>query len=81
MFRTGADVTRISQRIHTRAVTGKDTMEAFDSNVLGLAALSGGLGFAMIWLATRMKVLEQRQEGRCPACGRLRQRGACGCSA
>jgi hypothetical protein len=55
-------------------------MEAFDSNIIGPLALSGGLGFAMVWLAIRMHVLEQREEGRCPACGRFRHRGACGCS-
>ena len=55
-------------------------MEPFDPNSLGLAGLIGGLGAAMVWLATRLKMFEQRQERRCPACGIIRRRGACSCT-
>jgi hypothetical protein len=55
-------------------------VEPFDINSLGLAGLIGGLGAAMIWLAKRLSVLEQRQERRCPACGIIRRRGACRCT-
>jgi hypothetical protein len=54
-------------------------MEAFDAQSLAAVALTSGLGFAMVWLATRMNVLEQRSAARCPACGVLRRRGSCRC--
>jgi hypothetical protein len=54
-------------------------MESFDPQILGLTALSSGLAAAMVWLAARMNMLERRQVRRCPACGRLRRHGACGC--
>jgi hypothetical protein len=54
-------------------------VESFDSNVLGVIALSSGLSLAMVWLATRFNLLEQRQLPRCPACGVIRRRGACNC--
>ena len=79
MFRTGAGVTRTLQRIHTRAVNVKGTVETFDTQILGVVAVSAGLSAAMVWLATRLNMLEQRQEGRCPACGVIRRRGACSC--
>jgi hypothetical protein len=55
-------------------------VEFFDTNSFGLAGLIGGLGAAMVWLATKLKMLEQRQEYRCPACGIIRRRGACSCT-
>ena len=79
MFQTGADVTRTLQRIHTRAVDVKETVETLDTEILSLVAIVSGLGGAMIWLAARLNMLEHRQEGRCPACGVIRRRGACSC--
>jgi hypothetical protein len=81
MFQTSADVTRIFVRTHMRA--GKDggrTVEALDPQVLGVLALSSGLGLAMFWLGIRFNALEQRHWGRCPACGVLRRGGSCSCS-
>jgi hypothetical protein len=53
--------------------------EALDTHLLGVIAVSGGLSAAMVWLATRLNMLEQRQAGRCPACGVIRRRGVCSC--
>jgi hypothetical protein len=72
-------VTRTLQRIHTRGDDVREIVETFDTQVLGLAALTGGLGAAMVWLATRLNMLEQRPQARCPACGLIRRRGGCGC--
>jgi hypothetical protein len=79
MFQTGAGVTRTSQRIRTRVVDVRETVETLDTQVVSLVAVVSGLGGAMIWLATRLNMLEQRQEGRCPACGVIRRRGSCSC--
>jgi hypothetical protein len=79
MFQTGAGVTRTLQRIHMRAEVVKDTVETLDTQIVSLAAVVSGLGGAMIWLAARLNMLEQRQEGRCPACGVIRRRGSCSC--
>jgi hypothetical protein len=54
--------------------------EAFDTQLLGVIAVSGGLCAAMVWLATRLNMLEQRQSIRCPACGVIRRRGICSCA-
>jgi hypothetical protein len=54
--------------------------ETFDTHLLGLLALSGGLSAAMVWLAARMNLLEQREKIRCPACGVIRRRGVCSCA-
>ncbi len=62
-----------------RAVNVRETVETLDTEILSLVAVVSGLGGAMIWLATRLNMLEQRQEGRCPACGVIRRRGACSC--
>jgi hypothetical protein len=80
MFQTGAGVTRTLQRIHTRVVNVRGTVESIDTQTLGLVALTAGLSGAMVWLATRLNMLEQRHEGRCPACGVIRRRGACRCA-
>jgi hypothetical protein len=63
-----------------RAVDVKGTVETLDPQILSLVAVVSGLGGAMIWLAARLNMLEQRQEGRCPACGIIRRRGTCSCS-
>lgn len=55
-------------------------IEGFESDILGLFALTGGLGVAMIWLAARLQLLEHRRESRCPACGRFRRGGGCDCT-
>ena len=62
-----------------RAEVVKDTVETLDTQIVSLAAVISGLGGAMIWLAARLNMLEQRQEGRCPACGVIRRRGSCSC--
>ena len=79
MFQTGAGVTRTLQRIHMRAVDVREIVETLDPQILSLVAVVTGLGGAMIWLAARLNMLEQRQEGRCPACGVIRRRGSCSC--
>jgi hypothetical protein len=73
-------VTRIFVRIHTRGVSVRKVMETLDPHVLGALVTTAGSAFAMVWLATRLNTLERREEMRCPACGRLRQRGFCACS-
>jgi hypothetical protein len=54
-------------------------MDTIDTQMLGVVTITAGLSFAMLWLATRTSMIELRRPRRCPACGRLRQRGACGC--
>jgi hypothetical protein len=54
-------------------------METFDTQMLGALTITAGVSFAMLWLASRMSMIELRRPRRCPACGRLRQRGTCGC--
>ena len=54
-------------------------METFDPQILGFIALSGGIGFAMVWLGRQANVLEQRHHTRCPACGVIRRNGTCSC--
>jgi len=56
-------------------------METLDPTVLGTLALGGGLGVLLVGLAQRYNLLEQRDEGRCPACGVIRRRGRCRCTA
>jgi hypothetical protein len=51
-----------------------------DPQILGALSVAAGLGFAMVWLAARMSMIEIRRPVRCPACGRLRRGGHCGCS-
>ena len=56
-------------------------METFAPNVIATLALTSGVAVAMLWLGTRMHMLERRRTPRrCPSCGRLLTRGApCGC--
>jgi hypothetical protein len=54
-------------------------MDAFDPQTLGALSVTAGLSFAMVWLAARLSLLELRRPVRCPACGRLRRGGSCGC--
>lgn len=55
-------------------------LETFDPHTLGVLVLSGGLSVAMVWLAARLRMLEQREPTRCPACGVIRRHGECSCS-
>jgi hypothetical protein len=57
-------------------------MESLDPHILGQFTLIGGLGVAMLWLGTRLHVLERRQtEMRCPSCRRIVARGrVCPCA-
>ena len=79
MFRIGDGVKPISRHIHTRVEPDRD-METVNSEFLSILALGGGLGTLLVWLAERYSLLEHRDEGRCPACGVLRDRGVCGCN-
>jgi hypothetical protein len=66
--------------MRTVVVKHVEMPEGFDTQLLGLFALIGGLSAAMVWLAARMNLLEQREKTtRCPACGVIRRRGVCGC--
>jgi hypothetical protein len=56
-------------------------MNVLPTQMLGALSVSAGLLFAMVWLAARMSMIELRRPERCPACGRLRHRGSCGCNA
>jgi hypothetical protein len=62
-----------------RAEDVKEAVETLDPQTLSLVAVVTGLGGAMIWLAARLNMLEQRPEGRCPSCGVIRRRGSCSC--
>jgi hypothetical protein len=55
-------------------------MNAPHTHILGVLSVTAGLLLAMVWLAARMSMIELRRPQRCPACGRLRHRGSCGCS-
>jgi hypothetical protein len=55
-------------------------VEGLDPHTLGALALGSGLSTALVLLARRYNLLEQRREGRCPACGVIRRRGACSCT-
>jgi hypothetical protein len=48
--------------------------------MLGALTITVGLSFAMVWLAARTSMIELRRPQRCPACGRVRQRGICRCT-
>ena len=54
-------------------------MENVDPNILGPLVLGSGLGALLAWLGQRYRMLEQRDERRCPACGIIRRRGSCSC--
>ncbi len=55
-------------------------MTPVDTQFLGALAITAGLLFAMVWLAARLSLIDLRRPDRCPACGRIRDRGSCGCS-
>ncbi len=58
-------------------------MTTLDPLFLGILSLTSGLGMAMLWLGSRMNMLESRHtHRRCPSCGHVtRRRGACRCTA
>jgi hypothetical protein len=66
-------------RIRTRDDCVKKVMETLDPQTIGILATCAGLSFAMVWLATKLNVLDERGEARCPACGVIRRRGSCNC--
>jgi hypothetical protein len=80
MFRTPGDVTRISVRTHMRAVENETRPMPNDPHLLGVLITTTGVGLAMTWLAARLSLIEFRKPHRCPACGRQRVAGSCGCS-
>jgi hypothetical protein len=55
-------------------------MSAVPTQMLGALSVTAGLLFAMVWLAARMNMIDLRRPERCPACGRLRHGGSCGCN-
>jgi hypothetical protein len=50
-----------------------------DPHILGVLITTTGVGLGMAWLAARLSLIELRRPQRCPACGRLRVSGSCGC--
>jgi hypothetical protein len=56
-------------------------MTNLSPNILAALTMALGLGFAMVWLAARLSMIELRRPLKCPACGRLRHGGSCGCDA
>jgi hypothetical protein len=54
-------------------------MDNLDPTILGPLSMAAGLSLVMVWLAARVGMIELRGPVRCPACGRLRRSGSCGC--
>lgn len=52
-----------------------------DPHTLGVLITTAGVSVGMIWLAARLSMIELRRPAKCPACGRLRRFGECGCGA
>jgi hypothetical protein len=56
-------------------------METLSPELVGSLAITAGLGLLMIRLAGSERLLEQRDEKRCPTCGLFGGLdGRCGCS-
>ena len=80
MFRTHGDVTRISVRTPMRAVSVNETSRMpHDPHLFGILITTTCLGLAMTCLAARLSMIEARRPEKCPACGRQRISGGCGC--
>jgi hypothetical protein len=62
-----------------RAVEHETSPMANDPHLLGVLITTTGVGLGMTWLAARVSLIEFRKPNRCPACGRQRIAGACGC--
>ncbi len=58
------------------------TMETLSPELIASLTITSGLGFVMVWIATRKGMIEERDSGkRCPSCGlRARADGSCACS-
>jgi hypothetical protein len=56
-------------------------MDNLDPTILGPLSMAAGLSLVMVWLAARVGMIELPRPARCPACGRLRRSGSCGCDA
>ena len=79
MFQMRAGVTRASVRTRMRAVEHETSPMPNDPHLLGVLITTTGVGLGMTWLAARVSLIEFRKPNRCPACGRQRIAGACGC--
>ena len=57
-------------------------METLSPELIASLTMTSGLGFVMVWIATRKGMIEQRDAGRrCPSCGRVAAPdGSCACS-
>jgi hypothetical protein len=62
-----------------RAVNEETSPMPNDPNIMGVLIITTGIGVAMTWLAARLSMIELRKPRRCPACGRQRVAGTCGC--
>jgi hypothetical protein len=67
-------------RTHMRAVENGTSQMPNDPHLLGILIITTGIGLAMTWLAARLSLIELRKPERCPACGRQRISGTCGCA-
>lgn len=58
------------------------TMETLSPEHIASLTMTSGLGFVMVWIATRKGMIEERNSGtRCPSCGRVASPvGSCTCS-
>jgi hypothetical protein len=57
-------------------------METLSPELIASLTMTSSLSFAMVWIATRKGVIEERDSGkRCPSCGRIAAPGGfCRCS-
>jgi hypothetical protein len=57
-------------------------METLSPELMASLTMTSGLGFVMVWIATRKGAIEQRHSRKqCPSCGRVTPPdGSCACS-
>ena len=57
-------------------------METLSPELIASLTITSGLGFVMVWIATRKGMIEERDSGkRCPSCGLVAAPGgSCTCS-